>query len=1270
MVPTCCEVTRAGPSCLVLPGQQNGQDGEDSARGAFRPAPRAPQKPPEAEPEYGADAYYKSARASLSSRESALEEIDRLRRQLDEEKGKHFASSRRSLELLEQLRLEQECTEDLRGQLAAATGQHEGRVSLASRVSGRCEDEQTLDPPLDRSEALETDPGSEGTKPKAWRRDSLTSYLEDEQRGLRRPHHKVASVSDQDLVACFRGCVTQPQAAKMMNQSEAPNDVKNMASSSSSNANGPRGEGLDKQYSWILALSLPNPLEGSFQKARPGGISEAEASEVFTSCFKGEDNGGDTFEQAERFVIEKALFMRAFRALPAIGSDKLSKRFSGREPRASLFWQESETVEPGEEPAQNFLELLRNAIVTKITLHCQLPVRTCTTEDRRSILVLVTATAKDLLREADRKGFPTELDVQAVDPVSLEPCCPKSYYPLLEWYLKKSPDAPVMEVVQAYQRVHERLLQEPEELLTRKFREVSFWASYESTVKNVLNGEDRKPSLLARKSFQRPSQSTSILRTPQTQNADRVIEKDHLYSSKRKNEATLQAFLRYLELKAEHGLEKEAEPLVDAANVESGQPLLMNWHRAIGLRGVEDIFQEFKIDAYEGETANPWEWKSFECRARQADAILKTPFNGNERVKLLESTITRQLDLAQLLSKGLITSVFPLDSREKIEDISNGERSYLATCWGLPDRANLFTKALFFIRGIFRRCPLDSAQKYYGEQIAFYFALVELVCYWLLWPGTVGIITFCVQWFWSYDPRTEIAPRLRVGMDLFFSCTVAVWGTIVLECWKRRQCSLAFHWGQRGISKVEVVRPRFHGLARRSPVTFEDGELHYCASRRLKWQVLSVVVLVSLGALEAIGTVYTGKLRGTWIKRKWLFYQRAQQLTAFLEDLQMVLCGKLGYFLSWKLNELENLRTGTEYVNGLIAKVVCHELWNRFHLYFYIAFLKASREGCISTKDGEQFLIEPKEMNGKMCYEEVGTQVTTVLCVEFGKNFIELIKPLVAAQFANLFRPAPEVIAVNEDKGHARIAHICQEAMERPLYGPNLEVDGTFEDYLEIMILLGHFTFFPLVFPLAPAMGFVLLLVELRVDGLKLFELVRRPLPRSAEGIGNWFNVIGAISWTSMFTNCGLVVYTLGAFDDPPGYFGNLPRWVYFIFLAGCMLSFKAFAAFVVPDVPHNIILSEAHQDWVRNKLVEDRMTDKSMVVRDTVSISAVNLDVDDANTGQWRDPAEFGLSVARVLQRVSSMKKRQKMNKKVNVAGAAFVAGAGSGAAVGGSIA
>jgi len=1222
---------------------------------APRPDPLAPPPPAPVEVDVGSN-----------------KEVERLTALLEEQRLKNYDQTRRVMELLEQLRDEQERADDFRSQLEMRDVdviRLERRIeerqqvrkqsrpdiaelepSLGRKILGMREDGCIPTPPPEPADkwSRELQEEEEAVQPEEeviiYRGDrrsrTLRSSLENVTGVAYPTENKTHALNDQDLISCFRGIVPPTEDSGI------------------SRGSAPRGEGHEDQYSWILALSLPNPRDPVNQALRSHGISHHEAASIFDRCFKAEEVGGDKDVQKERHLQEKELFMNAFNHLPSAEGNPKLKRFAGIEPAASVFWMQLEEMGMSkdtdqEQIAHSFLELLRNTIVTKITMHCQLPVRTCATEDARSVLVLVTATPKDLLWEADRQGFPTELDVRMVDPASLEPCCPKSFYPLLDWYLRKAPYAPVQEVADAYAKVILSLMDADEEDLSRRSLEVAFWAKHEAKPEEVVLKE---------------SASGDVGKDGQPQTVEQVMklamhEKDHLYHSARKRAALQRAFVKYLELKAERGLNADPLELQDEANKFVGSKVLVNWHNAIGLEGVAYPYKAFRVEQYSGKQARPWEWKAYQCRARRADVVISTPFNGNERAKLLESIILRQLDLAQLTNLGLINSVFPLDGRDKIESTIPGhlgEPSLLHERWGMIDGSNIIRKVMHFIQGIFHPVPLEEAKDYYGERIAFYFALVELICWWLIIPGLTGIAVMTAHKLMPYDPRVEKAPRLRVGLDLMYATLIAVWSTVLQERWKRRQIGLALLWGQRGINKVEEPRPRFFGIQRRSPVTYEDGELHYPTRERLKSQILSLCVLCGLAGLEYQGTIYTGKLRGAWIENDWPFHERAQQGTALLEDLQMTVCSKLGYFLAWKLNERENLRTGTEYINGLIAKVVAHELWNRFHLYFYVAFLKANREGCVITDaEGTQNLVPPEEMYGRMCQEEVSTQVTMVLCVEFAKNALELIKPLVKTHFSNWFRPAPEVIAVDEARGVARMAHFCQDSMEKPEYGASLEVDGTFGDYLELMILLGHFTLFPLVFPLAPTMGFILLLVELRVDGFKLFELVRRPLPRSAEDIGNWFYVIMAISWTSMFTNVGLVVFTLGAFDE---YFGDLPRWVYFVFLAGVLSLFKVFLQIVVPDVPHCVTIAEEHSDHVRAQIDKTYAEDVPHV-QEKVHLAALDLTVDDANTGQWRDPAEFGISTTRIRKRLQAIRKRRK-KKAHAAAAAAFVAGAGSGAA------
>lgn len=66
-----------------------------------------------------------------------------------------------------------------------------------------------------------------------------------------------------------------------------------------------------------------------------------------------------------------------------------------------------------------------------------------------------------------------------------------------------------------------------------------------------------------------------------------------------------------------------------------------------------------------------------------------------------------------------------------------------------------------------------------------------------------------------------------------------------------------------------------------------------------------------------------------------------------------------------------------------------------------------------------------------------------------------------------------------------------------PTYDP-------FGDYLELLILYGYVTLFVVAFPLAPLLGLINNIVEIRVDSFKLMHECSRPIPMGAEDIGAW----------------------------------------------------------------------------------------------------------------------------------------------------------------------
>jgi anoctamin-1 len=54
----------------------------------------------------------------------------------------------------------------------------------------------------------------------------------------------------------------------------------------------------------------------------------------------------------------------------------------------------------------------------------------------------------------------------------------------------------------------------------------------------------------------------------------------------------------------------------------------------------------------------------------------------------------------------------------------------------------------------------------------------------------------------------------------------------------------------------------------------------------------------------------------------------------------------------------------------------------------------------------------------------------------------------------------------------------------------NFHSQGTFDDWVEIVVLFGDVTLFSVVFPLAPFLVVILSLIEIRIDAYK----VRKPI--------------------------------------------------------------------------------------------------------------------------------------------------------------------------------
>ncbi|KAA0152414.1 hypothetical protein FNF29_03980 [Cafeteria roenbergensis] len=136
--------------------------------------------------------------------------------------------------------------------------------------------------------------------------------------------------------------------------------------------------------------------------------------------------------------------------------------------------------------------------------------------------------------------------------------------------------------------------------------------------------------------------------------------------------------------------------------------------------------------------------------------------------------------------------------------------------------------------------PLDRIAAYFGETVAFYFAWLEFYTQWLVFPALVGAALFVAQvWYGTVD----------VTWVPLFSLFMALWSTLFLEFWKRRNAELAHRWGVLNYEHEEVTRPQFRGTWRRDSVTGEVFRVYRTWRRLMKYLVTVPVVMACTGAV-------------------------------------------------------------------------------------------------------------------------------------------------------------------------------------------------------------------------------------------------------------------------------------------------------------------------------------------------------------------------------------------------------------------------------------
>jgi hypothetical protein len=384
------------------------------------------------------------------------------------------------------------------------------------------------------------------------------------------------------------------------------------------------------------------------------------------------------------------------------------------------------------------------------------------------------------------------------------------------------------------------------------------------------------------------------------------------------------------------------------------------------------------------------------------------------------------------------------------------------------------------------------------------------------------------------------------------------------EFWKREQFAFQVRYGQELVEDTGQERASFQGRMIRQLATDEINHQYYPKVRRALKQILGFLIsFVILCCIIAI--VFFLFFLKKYFTDNRTFGEQFRFLEGTIPSLantfQILFFNAVYTNLAIWFNDFENHKSLVTFENSLIAKIYAFVFVNTFNSMFFIAFVnKYAYFGCQNND----------------CFGDLQAQMRSIFIVNFIKNAQEIGQPALMAWLRKRKRvadPNPEKHLFNQ------IDEYIESQYFQEKYAFTEELDGTFGDYMEMIIQYSFLALFGLAFPIAFLMALGNNIAEIQVDKIKLFEHTRRPIPQPAAHIGTWFFILEFISFASIFVNAGLICFTSDSIDSS--------RIQAFTMILIACLAVKYLAQFFIPDEPEKIKILKQRYDKVVDKYLK-----------------------------------------------------------------------------------
>ncbi|KAM8939198.1 anoctamin-9 [Pelodytes ibericus] len=511
---------------------------------------------------------------------------------------------------------------------------------------------------------------------------------------------------------------------------------------------------------------------------------------------------------------------------------------------------------------------------------------------------------------------------------------------------------------------------------------------------------------------------------------------------------------------------------------------------------------------------------------------------------LSKTSIRTKENLEDLLQSGVFETIFPLHA---LDDTCGHELKKKWARW----RDVIYTQ------------PVKEIRQYFGEKVALYFAWLGWYTIMLFPAALVGLVVFlyglvhfsssqisqeicsanttlmcplCDQ-NCPYWPLSDTCTYAKVTHlfdnegTVFFAMFMALWATVFLELWKRQRARDVSGWNL--YSWDEDEEEMALELINNPDCEIQKHQHSYLRSTLVLLGVV-LVIAVLIGIAQAL-VIYRVVATVSFMQSSWDFLREhantaAVMSGAVLHYLTIVIMTKVNRFVSTHLCNLEKPRTFTDRENSFTTKVFTFQFVTHFSSLFYVAFFLGRINGYPGNyvRIAGQWRLEECHPSG--CITDLFIQMCIIMILKQTlSNCVEFLSPFLLFKFRTLKERRSRVHSEtgSEDR--------TLETWRANYRLGAVHTFSLFDEFLEMVIQYSFTTIFVAAFPLAPLLAFFNNVLEIRLDAIKMTRLQRRQVPRKANDIGIWLQVLEAVGVLAVITN-GLVIAVTSDF---------IPRLIY-----------------------------------------------------------------------------------------------------------------------------